>query len=210
MLLDCSLATVSAESKRIDATRSIQCFARQELPTSVPELQPTAVDQVCSSANKQEPPLPGAKLQPTAVAKFAAPATQELPLSSTDSTAHCSRSSLQLPGPSKSPFQELLQTLSFVWQIKPTIPSLLLYNQSLQLLPSFSSLLPTATPYTTFGNSDLTVTPQDYLLIQPRTVDCPYIYPSIPKCFLPWQLLLPTLSLALPLATGPLQPRSEP
>jgi len=70
-----------------------------------------------------------------------------------------------------------LPTLSFVWQIKPTIPSLLLYNQSLQLHPSFSSLLPTATPCTTFGNSDLPALPQGYLLTQPRIVDCPYIYP---------------------------------
>jgi len=79
-----------------------------------------------------------------------------------------------------------------VWQIKPTIHTLLLYNQSLQLHPSFPSLLPTATPCTTFGTSALAVTPQDCLLTQPRTVDCPYIYPySIPKYFLPWQLLLP-------------------
>jgi len=86
-----------------------------------------------------------------------------------------------------------LQTPSFVWQIKPTIPSVLLHNQSLQLQLSFSSLLPTATPCTTFGNSDLTVTPQDHLLMQPGTVDCPCICPcSTPKCFLPWQLLLPT------------------
>jgi len=92
----------------------------------------------------------------------------------------------------------LLQTLSFVWQIKPTIPTTLLYNQSLQLQPSFPSLLPTATPYTTFSTSDLTVTPKDHLLIQLRAGDCLSIYPyPIPKYFLPWQLLLPTCSRSL-------------
>jgi len=134
--------------------------------------------------------------------RFRSFATQELPLSSTESTATAVDQVCSSRACHQEPLQTLsfvdctpLPTLSFVWQIKPTIPSLLLYNQSLQLHPSFPSLLPTATPYTTFGNSDLAVTPQDCLLMQPRTVDCPYIYPySIPKYFLPWQLLLPTPS----------------
>jgi len=45
-----------------------------------------------------------------------------------------------------------------VWQLKPTIPPLLLYNQSLQLHPSFPSLLPTATPFTTKTFSTMAAT----------------------------------------------------
>jgi len=46
-------------------------------------------------------------------------------------------------------------------------------KHGVQLHPGFPSLLPTATPHTTFGTSDLAVTPQDSLLIQTGTVDCP-------------------------------------
>jgi len=178
-------SSIDARDLPSTASRSTrEIFHRNELDSPVPRLQSTAVDQVCSSSDKQELPLPSTKA--TAYCSSQVCSSGDTRTSTPDQIySNCSRSSLQLPGPSKSPFQELLQTLSFVWQIKPTIPSLLLFSQSLQLHPSFSSLLPTATPYTTFGISDLPVTPQDYLLIQPRTVDCPCICPySIPKYFL--------------------------
>jgi len=89
--------------------------------------------QVCSSSNKQETSLSGTASTATPVDPVCSSRDTRISKLPTLSLVDCT----------------LLQTLSFVWQIKPTIPSILLSSQSLQLHPSFSILLPTATPYTT-------------------------------------------------------------
>jgi len=174
-------------------TRTEFSFATQELAPPVPRLQSTAVDQVCSPSDKQELPLPSTKATAHSSSQVCSSSDTRTSIHQYCLYSNCSRSSLQAPTTLYFPNLQALSlvdatplpTLSFVWQIKPTIPTTLLFHQSLQLHPSFSSLLPTATPYTTFGISGPTVKPKDYLLIQPRTVDCPYIYPySIPKYFL--------------------------
>ena len=84
ILIQYPLAAVSTEpTKRLAPILP----SRHKIFHPVPELQPTAVDQVCSSRNKQGTTNSSTKLQHSAVAKFAAPATQELPSTSTASTA---------------------------------------------------------------------------------------------------------------------------
>jgi len=139
---------------------SLRQFATQDFPStstratancSRPSLQP------CSSTDKQELPLHSTEATAHCSSQVCSSSDkQETSLSGTASTAtpvdpDCSSRDTKI---SKLPTLSLvdctpLQTLSFVWQIKPTIPSFLLSSQSLQLHPSFSRLLPTATPYTT-------------------------------------------------------------
>jgi len=108
-------------------------FATQELDSRVPRLQQTAVDQVCSSSDKQELPSISTASTATAVDQVCSSSDkQETSLSGTASTATpvdpvCSSRDTRI---------SKLQTLSFVWQIKPTIPTTLLFHQSLQLHPS--------------------------------------------------------------------------
>ena len=128
-----------------------------------------------------------------AVDKLAALATQELPSTSTASTATAVDPVCKLrrhhifPSFKPYPLWTLHRFQPYPLCGKSSPPSLLLCSsiRAYNCIPVVSSLLPTATLSPTFGISGPTVKPKDYLLIQPRTVDCPYIYPySIPKYFL--------------------------
>jgi len=156
----------------IDARDLSSIGRRNELDPQVPRLQQTAADKVCkaqSSSDKQELPSISAASTATAAAQVCKLRRHHV-----------------FPSFKPYPLWTLHRFQPYPLCGKSSPPSTtLLFNQSLQLHPSFYRLLPTATPYTTLGISGPTVKPKDYLLIQPRTVDCPYIYPySIPKYFL--------------------------
>jgi len=82
---------------------AIDLSSRNELAPQVPRLQQTAVDQVCSSSDKQDLPLPSTKA--TAHCSSQVCSSRDTRTSSLQYQIYrnCSRSSLQLPGNTKSP-----------------------------------------------------------------------------------------------------------
>ena len=76
---------------------------RNELAPQVPQLQQTAVDQVCSSSDKQELPLPSTKATAHCSSQVCSSSDTRTSSLQYQLYSNCSRSSLQLPGNTKSP-----------------------------------------------------------------------------------------------------------